>query len=130
VTPARSAGVSFAELRRIALRQPEVTEGRYYGRPSFFVGGRFFAGYRADIDVLVATIGFEDRDFLVRAKPSVYFITDHYLNYPTVLVSLATASRAEVEAAVGAAREFALSKPAPKRRGRAGRRSTRPRRSR
>lgn len=114
--PGRWRGVSFVEVRRMALDLPGVTERPYYGRPAFFVGDRFFAGYRDDIDALTARLTFEDRDFLIRAKPAVFFITDHYLNYPFVLVKLAVASEGEVLEILGSARESAASKGAVKQR--------------
>ncbi len=105
----RAAGVTFEQVRQIALSLPDVTEGRYYGLPAFFVGGRFFAGYREKLDALPVKITFEDRDFLIRAKPEVYYITDHYLNYPAVLVRLAAASSADVGQILESAREVAVS---------------------
>lgn len=117
-----AAGVTVEEVRRIALSMPGVAEGRYYGLPAFFVEGRFFAGYRETIDALPVKLTFEDRDFLIRAKPEVYYITDHYLNYPAVLVRLAAANPAEVARILESAREVAASK-GPKTATKAGRRS-------
>jgi len=39
----------------------------------------------------------DERDALITSNPSVYSVTDHYLNYPWVLVSLANVSIAELE---------------------------------
>ena len=88
-------GLTFEQARRIALALPTVTEGSYYGRPAFFRDGAFFLGYRKDIEALVVKISFDDRDLLMRAKPETFFITDHYLNYPSMLVRLATVRAGE-----------------------------------
>ncbi len=107
MTPPK-AGIDFEGVRRIATAMESVVEGRYYGLPAFFIGGRFFAGYRADIEALPVVLTFEDRDFLIRAKPDVFYITDHYRNYPAVLVRLATVTEAEVREVLESAREIAV----------------------
>ena len=58
--------------------------------PSFLLNGRFFARFRDDDTVLVlqlATIG--EREVLVELDPGAFFFTEHYRNYPAVLVRLA-----------------------------------------
>lgn len=72
-----------------------VTEGRSYGLPSFLLAGGFFARFRDDDTVLVLQLGtIADRDFLMQADPRAFFFTDHYRNYPAVLVRLAEVPRA------------------------------------
>ena len=76
--------------RQLLLSLPEVTEGRSYGMPSFLLNGRFLARFRDDDTVLVlqlATIG--EREVLVELDPGAFFFTEHYRNYPAVLVRLA-----------------------------------------
>ncbi|RAV18961.1 MmcQ/YjbR family DNA-binding protein [Paenibacillus contaminans] len=75
-------------VRRIAGALPYVEEGISYGTPSFKVKGKFFARLREDGETLVLKLDFETREFLLLADPNVYFITDHYLNYPAILVRL------------------------------------------
>ncbi len=72
------------------LKLPDVVAGRSYGMPSFLLNGRFFARFRDDDTVLVvqlATIG--ERDVLMELDPRAFFFTEHYRNYPAVLVRLA-----------------------------------------
>ena len=83
-------GVQVAEARRLLRKLPNVVEGRSYGMPSFLLNGRFLARFRDDNTVLVvqlATIG--ERDVLMELDPRAFFFTDHYRNYPAVLVRLA-----------------------------------------
>ncbi len=83
-------GVQVAEARRLLRKLPNVVEGRSYGMPSFLLNGRFLARFRDDDTVLVlqlATIG--ERDVLMELDPRAFFFTDHYRNYPAVLVRLA-----------------------------------------
>jgi len=58
--------------------------------PSFLLNGRFLARFRDENTVLVlqlATIG--ERDVLMELDPGAFFFTEHYRNYPAVLVRLA-----------------------------------------
>ncbi|WP_409345534.1 MmcQ/YjbR family DNA-binding protein [Paenibacillus sp. MBLB4367] len=75
-------------VRRIAEKLPAVTEGTSYGTPSFKVGGKFFARLREDGETLALKLGYEMREFLMLSNPDVYFITDHYLHYPAILIRL------------------------------------------
>ena len=86
----RLRGVSVPAARRLLLDLPNVVEGRSYGMPSFLLNGRFLARFRDENTVLVlqlATIG--ERDVLMELDPGAFFFTEHYRNYPAVLVRLA-----------------------------------------
>ena len=90
--PAR--GVRVADVRRILLRLPGVAEGRSYGLPSFLLNGRFLARFRDDDTVLVLQLAtIDDRDFLMGLDARAFFFTEHYRNYPAVLVRLADVPR-------------------------------------
>jgi hypothetical protein len=65
-----------------------VEDGTSYGTPSLHVAGRFIARLRED-GVLAIRAGFEERSILMEAHPRAFYVTDHYLNYPAVLVRLA-----------------------------------------
>ncbi len=83
-------GIEVAAVRQLLLERPGVMEGRSYGLPSFLLNGRFLARFRDDDAVLVlqlATIG--ERDVLMELDERSFFFTDHYRNYPAVLVRLA-----------------------------------------
>lgn len=85
-----SRGVSVRAARELLLRLPNVVEGRSYGMPSFLLNGRFFARFRDEDTVLVlqlATIG--EREVLMELDSGAFFFTEHYRNYPAVLVRLA-----------------------------------------
>src|SRR6059036_3349486 len=87
---AQPRGVRVQDARRLLLGLPNVVEGRSYGMPSFLLNGRFLARFRDDDTVLVvqlATIG--EREVLMELDPRAFFFTEHYRNYPAVLVRLA-----------------------------------------
>jgi hypothetical protein len=82
-------GVSFEEVREIALALPRVEEGKSYGTPAFRVGKKFLARLKEDGETLVVRIGFDEREVLMQVDPATFYITDHYRGYPAVLVRLA-----------------------------------------
>ena len=85
-------GVLLEDVRQLILRLPNVSEGRSYGLPSFLLNGRFLARFRDRDTVLVLQLAtIEDRDFLMQLEPRAFFFTEHYRNYPAVLVRLAEA---------------------------------------
>jgi hypothetical protein len=93
----RRAGLSVAAARRLILSLPDVAEGRSYGMPAFLLAGRFFARFRDDDTVLVLQLGsIDDRDVLMRLDPTAFFFTDHYRDYPAVLIRLAEISRSRL----------------------------------
>lgn len=58
--------------------------------PSFLLNGRFLARFRDDATVLVLQLAtIDDRDFLMGVDSRAFFLTEHYRNYPTVLIRLA-----------------------------------------
>jgi hypothetical protein len=77
------------DAHQLLLGLTNVLEGRSHGMPSYLVNGRFFARFRDADTVLVlqlATIG--ERDVLMELDPAAFFFTEHYRNYPAVLVRL------------------------------------------
>lgn len=62
--------------------------------PSFLLNGRFFARLRDDETVLVLQLGaVGERDILIQLDPRAFFFTEHYRNYPAVLIRLADVPR-------------------------------------
>ena len=84
-----ASGVTLSRLRRLALALPEVEEGSSYGTPAFRVRGKFFARLREDGESVVIRTDLVERDMLLQADPESFFITDHYRDYPLMLVRLA-----------------------------------------
>jgi len=80
--------MTFDAIRKMALALDNVEEATSYGTPAFKVGGAMIARLRDDIGALVVRMSIEDRQELIAADPETYFITDHYLEYPYILVRL------------------------------------------
>jgi len=82
--------VTKAQLRRIALSFPEAHEKPSYGKPSYFVAKKFFTRLRDEDDSIVWIVDLiDERDNMIELDPKTYFITEHYRDYPSVLVRCA-----------------------------------------
>jgi hypothetical protein len=90
----RRAPLTFDTVCEIARDLPGVEAGTSYGTPALRLKGKFFSRLREDGDSLVVKVDFTERDMLMEADPEVFYITDHYLNYPSVLVRLSKVKRA------------------------------------
>ena len=128
---ARRRGVRAVEARRLLLKLPNVAEGRSYGMPSFLLNGRFLARFRDDDTVLVLQLAtISERDVLMELDPRAFFFTEHYRNYPAVLVRLAAVARALLIDVVTEAWRHVASLPPPRPRKKPGRGRKRRERSR
>jgi len=67
---------------------PGIEESTSYGTAALKVGGSLLTRLWEDGETLVVKTTFVDRDLLLQSEPDVYFLTDHYRNYPYVLVHL------------------------------------------
>ena len=76
------------DVRRIALAFPGMVEGTAYGTTAFRVGKTFLARLRDEDTVLALKMDINERDMLIEAAPSIFFLTEHYRAYPYVLVRL------------------------------------------
>jgi hypothetical protein len=90
-------GVTAAELKKIALSFPEAGEKPSYGKPSFFIAKKFFTRLRQEDNSLVMIVdGMDQRDMMLELDPRTYHITDHYKDYPAVLVRMERISPEEL----------------------------------
>jgi len=90
--------MTFDDVRNIALAWPEVEDGTSYGTPALKVRKKMLVRLKEDGDTLVMPgVPAEERDMLVESQPRVFFFTDHYRDYPMVLIRLSKTRRATVE---------------------------------
>ena len=109
--------VTFATVREMALSLDGVEEGTSYGTPAFRVYGTLFVRLREDPDSLVIRMDADDRKELMAADPDTYYITDHYRNYPWMLIRLSRVHPDALRDLLHMAWRFA----APKKRGKTDR---------
>jgi len=97
VSKAKARGVTPAQLKKIALSFPEAQEKPSYGQPAFFIAKKFFTRLRAQDNSLVMIVdGMDSRDMMLELDPKTYHITDHYKDYPAVLVRMERVTPEEV----------------------------------
>ncbi|MEA2235665.1 MAG: hypothetical protein QOC81_389 [Thermoanaerobaculia bacterium] len=87
--------VTFDLIRDLAFKHPGVEDGTSYGTRALRVKGKFLARLKEDGESVVFRVGFDDRDLLLQTRPEVFYITDHYLGYPAVLMRLSAATAEE-----------------------------------
>ena len=72
---------------------PEVEESSSYGTPAFKIRGKLFVRLKEDNESIVVRMEEADRALRLQADPSAFYITDHYVNYPWVLVRLSAVAQ-------------------------------------
>ena len=92
--PNASRGIRYDDVRKLARDLPEVKEGTSYGTPALKVRGKLLARLKEDGQTLVLRTTFADRTRLLAADPGVFYLTDHYANYPMILIRLPQIDRA------------------------------------
>jgi hypothetical protein len=84
----------FALAIEAAKGLPGVDVGTSYGTRALRVNGKFLARFREDNESLVIKVHMVERDHMLQSDPAVFFITDHYRDYPAVLIHLSKVKRA------------------------------------
>jgi len=83
---------TFETVRKIGLALPGVEESTTYGVSSLKVRGKLLTcpaiNKSAEPGSIAVRVTFDQRDELMREAPDIYYVTDHYVNYPSVLVRL------------------------------------------
>jgi hypothetical protein len=84
--PRSTALTSFEDIREVALSLPGVVDGTSYGTDALKVGGKLFARLHQSLECVVLRTELLDREILMQSAPDAFFITDHYRNYPWILL--------------------------------------------
>ena len=104
--------MSFDAVRALGREFPDLEESTMYGSPALKLGKRLVACLAihrsAEPGSLVVRTDFEQRAALLSEDPETYYVTDHYLNHPTVLVRLARVQPDQLRDLLAAARHCVL----------------------
>ena len=83
---------TFKAVEAIGRTLSDVEVTTTWGTPALKVRGRMFtciASHKsAEPNTLVVMMDFADRDALLEDDPDTYYLKEHYVNYPCVLVRL------------------------------------------
>jgi hypothetical protein len=84
--------IDFKKVRVAAAALTDVEETTSYGAPALKVRGKMFVcqaiNKQAEPNTLVVRMDIAQRDTLIEEDPAVYYLKDHYVDYPCVLVRL------------------------------------------
>jgi hypothetical protein len=85
---------SYERYLKIALALPGAAASTSYGTPSVKIRGKILSRWRTEAEgALAIRCDFLDRQILLQTQPDVFFLTDHYVNYPMVLMRIEKTSR-------------------------------------
>jgi hypothetical protein len=108
----------FGRVESIGRTLPDVEVTTTWGQPTLKVRGRMFvciASHKsAEPNTLVVMMDFAERDLLVEEEPDVYYLKEHYVNYPCVLVRLSRVNGDALHDLVVGAHRFVSTKRARK----------------
>ncbi len=103
---------SFETVRQIGLELPGVHESTAYGMPALKISGKLLAAVPANRSVephsLVVRVSLEDREELLLADPTVYYVTEHYRGYDAVLVRLSCVTSEALKDLLRTARKYVI----------------------
>ena len=110
----RRTKITFDVVREIGLALPDVEDGSTCGAFALKVRGNLVActaiHKSAEPDSLMVRIDFDQRAALLAEAPETYYVTDHYVNYPAVLVRLSRIQMDEMRDLLSSAWRFVTSK--------------------
>jgi hypothetical protein len=100
----------LVRVRAIAMKLPDVEEGTTFGFPAFKVGGKTFAWFPKKKEVEAGSLGVRmsilEREYRIGAEPSVYYVTPHYEDYPSVLARVPAMSDKALRELLESGHEF------------------------
>ena len=83
--------ISRKEGWKIALAIPGTEDVLWFKKPAVFLHGQFLTKVHDKEDAIVLRVSsMEMRDMMLEAEPELFYITDHYRNFPFVLARLKT----------------------------------------
>ena len=113
--------ISRADGWKIALSLPGTEEVLWFKKPAVFIHGQFLTKVHDKEDAMTLRVSsMEMRDMMLEAEPELFYITDHYRNFPFVLARLSALDKTTLkELLVGRASQLSAAqkkRPAKKKR--------------
>ena len=109
----------FDKAIAIGRTLPDVDVTTTWGAAALKVRGKMFAcvaiNKSAEPNSMVVRMDMAQRDLLVEEDPATYYLTDHYVDYPCVLVRLSRVSPDSLRDLIHGAHRFVGAKATPAR---------------
>src|SRR3954471_20183338 len=106
------AAATFEMVRTLGREFPDLHESTMHGSPALKLGKRLVACLAihrsAEPGSLVVRTDFEQRSALISDDPGTYYVTEHYIKHPVVLVRLARLQHDQLRDLLAAARQCVL----------------------
>ena len=81
--------ISRSDGWKIALSIPGSEEVLWFRKPAVFLHGQFLTKVHDKEDAITLRVSsMEMRDMMLEAEPKLFYITDHYRNFPFILARL------------------------------------------
>jgi len=81
--------ISRSDGWKIALAIPGTEEVLWFKKPAVFLHGQFLTKVHDKEDAMALRVSsMEMRDMMLEAEPKLFYITDHYRNFPFILARL------------------------------------------
>jgi hypothetical protein len=110
--------INFNTVRKIGLALPGVEDSTAYGNMALKAHGKLLACVpthrSAEPNSLVVKVALDDRAQLLAEAPDVYYVTEHYVGYPSVLVRLSRVTPDVLQDLLRMACKFVTRKAAPR----------------
>lgn len=101
-------------VRELAMKLPRVQESTIHGAPSWKLDGKLLTcpaiHKSAEPDSLMVKIAISEGEQLLSTDPDTYYVTDHYLGDPVVLVRLSKIDRQSLKSLLKKAWSFVSEK--------------------
>ena len=118
-------GHTFKAVEAIGRTLPDVEVTTTWGQPTLKVRGKMFACIAshksAEPNSLVVMMDFADRDALLEDDPDIYYVKEHYVPYPCIVVRLSRVRADALRDLIVGAHRYVSAKASARKRKRTGR---------
>ncbi len=117
-------GHTFKAVEAIGRTLPDVEVTTTWGQPTLKVRGKMFACIAshksAEPNSLVVMMDFADRDALLEDDPDIYYVKEHYVPYPCIVVRLSRVRADALRDLIVGAHRYVSDKASARKRKRTG----------
>ena len=88
--------LTFDDVFAMCASLPGIEESTSYGTRAIKVKGKLIVRLKEDNESIVLKMSFVVRDILLHEQPDTFYVTDHYKDWPMVLVRLKAAKKKQL----------------------------------